>query len=189
MPPKKPLTVTLPRSIANEIADVAQKTQRSIAFIVRRAFAAAASEKTQPLSDAAKLAAMPPDPVPFAIETDEDDPPNTALKIREAAGKASLEDAVTSAWLATRRRFLAWADKEQSAGAAERADDLDAGLRDAADPKTGKDRLVALSKSEYPKIRALVAAHPLTPPDVLATLASDKEPYVRDAVENRRLKG
>jgi hypothetical protein len=188
-PARKPLTVTLPRPIADEIAGVAKRTERSPAFIVRRAFAAAAQEKTQPLTAAASLVTTPSDKVILSIDTDEDDPPNTAARIREAAGKASLEDALTSAWLSTRKRFLQWAEREESAGQAERADDLDTGLREAADPSTSQDRLVELSKSEYPKIRALVAAHASTPKEALERLAGDKEPYVRDAVENRRLKG
>lgn len=180
MPPsKKPLAVSLPQTIASEIADAARRTQRSTAFIVRRALAAAPKDAASAPADPATAA--------LALTLDEDDPPDTLSKIKSAAGARPLDTAIASAWLATRARFQAWIAREEAAAHAERADDLDAGLRDARDPNLDLARLLALSKSEYPKIRALVAVHPATPPEVLAALARDREPYVRDAVENRSL--
>jgi hypothetical protein len=179
-PAKKPVTVQLPTAVRDEIADAARRTHRSVAFIVRRALAAI------PKGASAVGAAGPR--APLELTTDDDDPADTVSKIKAAAG-ASLDDAIAAAWIATRARFQAWIAREEAAGQAERADDLDAGLRDAAAAATPVARLVELSKSEYPKIRALVAAHPQAPKEVLERLSADKEPYVRDAVENRRLKG
>lgn len=181
MPPaKKALTVSMPRTVAHEVADVAARTQRSVAFIARRALSAAPPDA--PLPAMTELESL-------ALTTDEDDPPDTVSKLKAAATSRCLDEALAAAWVATRDRFKKWLEREESAQQAERADDLDAGLRAAADPATAVDRLVVLGSSEYPKIRALVAAHPKTPAEVLGRLAQDREPYVRDAVENRRLKG
>jgi hypothetical protein len=180
MPPRKPLTVSLPRDVADELADAARRTQRSVAFIVRRALGAAPN---------ASDAGAPSERVDLALTTDEDDPPDTATKIKAAAKGRSLDDAIAAAWRETRARFHAWIAREEAAATAERADDLDTSLADAQAASTPVARLTALASSEYPKVRALVAIHPSTPPDVLAKLSQDKEPYVRDAVENRRLKG
>ena len=172
--------VQVPGDVADEIADAARRTHRSVGFIVRRALGAAASAQLVPAGDRA----------PLTIAVDEDDPADTLSKIKAfASSERSLDDAVTAAWTATRARFQAWIAREESAAQAERADDLDTALTDAAAATTPAARLTDLSKSEYPKVRALVAVHPSCPPEVLTKLAADKEPYVRDAVENRRLKG
>jgi hypothetical protein len=88
--------------------------------------------------------------------------------------------------MATRARFAAWIAREQQAQEAERADDLDAGLRDAADPNAAPARLTALATSEYVRVRALVAAHPAAPPEALALLRDDKDRIVREALGRRR---
>jgi hypothetical protein len=176
-PAKKPLQVTLPTGIAAEIADAARRTQRSTAFIVRRALAAAPKNP-----DALPTGAT----TSLALTLDEDDPPNTLAKIKSAAAPQSLDGAIAAAWLATRARFHAFIAREESAASAERADDLDAGLRDARDPKTPLSRLTELAASDYPKIRALVAQHPATPPALLARLSQDREPYVREAAARSR---
>jgi len=179
MPPRKPLTVQVPLEVAGEIADAARRTQRSIAFIVRRALGAAPNATNVPQGDRQAL----------VLTTDEDDPADTLTKIEAAAKTRSLDDAIAAAWTETRARFHAWIAREEAACQAERADDLDAALRDSQDPKVSVERLTTLASSEYPKVRALVAVHAACPAEVRARLAEDKEPYVRDAVENRRLKG
>lgn len=177
MPPRKPLTVSVPPEVAGEIAEAARRTHRSIAFIVRRALAACKDAPAAPAGERA----------PLQLTTDDDDPPDTAARIKAAAGARPLDDAIAAAWIATRARFQAWIAREEAAAQAERADELDDSLRDARDPSTPVDKLRALAGSAYPKVRALVAAHPSTPPDVLSRLAKDREPYVREAVERRRL--
>ena len=180
MPPRKPLTVSLPQTVADELADAARRTQRSVAFIVRRALGAAPNAPDRSVDG---------ERVPLALTTDEDDPADTLTKIKAAAKERALEDAIAAAWLETRARFHAWIAREEAAAQAENADDLDTALGQAQDPKATVEILVRLAANEYPKVRALVAIHPATPPEALARLAQDKEPYVRDAVENRRLKG
>jgi hypothetical protein len=173
---RKPLVVELPRPIATEIADVVARTQRSPAFVALRALGAApAAPAAPPAGDRAAL----------ALTTDDDDPPNTAAKLKAAAAGRPLDEALAAAWVATRARFQRWAEREVALRGAERADDLDAGLAAAADPATPPGRLAELAASPYPRIRALVAAHPQAPADALARLAEDREPYVRDAVRDR----
>lgn len=121
----------------------------------------------------------------LALTTDEDDPPNVQAKLKAAAKGRTLDEAIAAAWAANRTRFQQWAERESQAAQAERADDLDEGLKAAADADTPAARLAELARSDYPKIRALVAVHPRTPAEVLAVLAEDRERYVREAVENR----
>ena len=115
------------------------------------------------------------------LTTDEDDPADTASKIKAAAGSRSVDDALAAAWMATRDRFRAWVEREESAAQAERADDLDSALADAEKASAPPARLSELARSEYPKVRAMVAAHTSTPPEALAALAQDKERTVRAA--------
>lgn len=172
MPPRsKSPTLTLPQRIADEIADAARRTHRSVAFIVARALAAA--------KDAPPVALDGPT-VELALASDEDDPPSAQQRARKASGAE-----VAAAWTATRARFAAWIAREEEAQKAERADDLDAGLRDAADPQAAPERLVALARSEYVRVRALVAAHPAAPAEALAILREDKDRVVREAIGRR----
>lgn len=167
----KPLTVELPRAIAAEIADAASKTHRSTTFIVARALAAGRGATKFPLDgELTKL----------TLTSDDDDPPSAIAAVKQASG-----DDITAAWTATRARFAAWIAREQAAQANERADDLDAGLRDAADPATKPARLAELAASEYVKVRALVARHPATPADALAKLGADADRIVRAALAAR----
>ncbi len=176
MPPKpKAAALELPQAIADEIADAAAKTHRSTAFIVARALAAGKGAPAVAL--AAPLRALP-------LTSDEDDPPSAL----SAAKKASAAD-VAAAWTATRARFAAWIAREQEAQKAERADDLDAGLRDAADPATPPARLVELARSEYVRVRTLLVTNPAAPAEALTILAADKDRVVREALENRKLAG
>ncbi len=176
MPPKgKAATLELPAAIAAEIADAAHKTHRSTVFIVARARAAGKGAPAVPLDG--PLA-------PLALTSDDDDPPSAVA----AAKKARAAD-VAAAWTATRARFAAWIAREQEAQQAERADDLDAGLRDAESPATPPVRLVELARSEYVRVRTLVARHPAAPPEALAILGADTDRVVREALENRRLAG
>ncbi|HZS40786.1 MAG TPA: hypothetical protein VFF06_28330 [Polyangia bacterium] len=168
----KPLTVEIGSSTREAVEAIARRTHRSVAFIVRRALAAAAS--------APAVAASGPRAT-LAIATDDDDPADTAAKIRAAANGRPLGEAIEAAFAATRAKFEAWAAREEAAAAAERADDLDAGLRDAVDAKTARSRLAELANSEYPRVRALVAAHPQAGDDTLAKLAGDRERTVREA--------
>ncbi len=162
--------------VADELTDAARRLHRSVAFIARRALAAAPNADPVPSGEK----------VPLTLATDEDDPPDTIAKIKASASGRSLEDALGAAWLATRAKFHAWIAREEDAGQAEKADDLDAALRDAKDPNIDAERLALLAGSEYPKVRALIAQHPSCTKELLAKLATDKEPYVRDAVANRR---
>jgi hypothetical protein len=165
--------VRLPPAVRDEIESVARRTHRSLAFIARRA-----------LSTASRGGAVgePGPRVELVLTVDEDDPPDTALKVRALAGTGSLDDALLGAWIHARARFLAWAAREEAASAGERADALDLGLALAADPGTAPARLRELVKSEYPKVRVLLAAHPRVPEDAQALLSSDREPQVRKAL-------
>jgi hypothetical protein len=165
-------TILLPRAISDEIADAARRTHRSVSFIVARALAAAKDVAPRPLDG--ELA-------PLGLTSDEDDPPN-ALK----AAKSADPQRLAAAWLATRARFAAWIAREEAAQAAERADDLDAGLRDASDVATAPARLVELARSEYVRVRALVAVHPHAPAEALVLLAEDSDRVVRQALQARR---
>lgn len=171
MPPKtKTPTLELPAEITAAIGDAARRTHRSVAFIVARALATGRS---------AAVAVTGPT-APLALTSDEDDPPS----VLAAAKKATPAD-VAGAWVATRDRFAAWIAREEEAQKAERADDLDAGLRDAADPKTPAARLTELAGSDYVRVRALVAVHPAAPAEALARLAADKDRVVREALAKR----
>ncbi len=174
MPPKsKAPSIELPPAIADEIADAAQKTHRSTAFIIARALAAGKGAQPQPLTAPLQ---------PLVITSDEDDPPS-ALSAAKKASSAEL----AAAWTATRARFAAWIAREVDAQRAEQADDLDRGLDDAANPATPPARLVELARSEYVRVRTLLARHPAAPPEALQILGADKDRVVREALENRRL--
>jgi hypothetical protein len=176
VPPKgKAATLELPQAIAAEIADAAAKTHRSTAFILARALTAGKGAPTVAL--APPMTALP-------LTSDEDDPPSALA----AAKKASPAD-VAAAWTATRARFAAWIAREVEAQKAEHADDLDTGLRDAADPKTPVTRMVELARSEYVRVRTTLIANPAVSPEALAVLAADKDRVVREALENRKLAG
>ena len=173
--PKKPLTVQVPSSVRDEIEQVARKTERSVAFIVKRALSAAPPDVVAIDDASAKVA--------LAITTGEDDSADLLTKIKAAAkAPATLDDRIAGAWAQTRTKFSAWMEKTAVVDAGEKADDLDQGLRESADPKTSPARLTELAKSEYPRVRALVAAHASTPVELFASLAKDREPVVREAV-------
>lgn len=172
VPPKsKPPTLELPRSVADEIADAARKTGRSTAFIVARALTAGQGAAAQTLAP----------PLATLTLTSDDDDPASALATARKATPAQL----VAAWAATRARFAAWVAREVEAQHAERADDLDAGLRDAADPATPSPRLLELASSEYVRVRALVARHPAAPPEALTRLGADRDRVVRQALADR----
>jgi leucine rich repeat (LRR) protein len=172
VPPKsKAAAIELPQPIADEIADAATKTHRSTAFIVARALAAGKGAPAVPL--AAPLSSLP-------LTSDEDDPPSALAAAKKATGAE-----LAAAWTATRARFAAWIAREVDAQKAEHADDLDQGLRDAADPKTPATRLVELARSEYVRVRTLVAGHPAAPADALRLLGDDKDRVVKEALASR----
>lgn len=167
----KPPTVELPRAIADEITDAARKTHRSTVFIVARALAAAKDPPSVTLDGPSAS---------LTLASDDDDAPKSIAAVKSAGAAA-----IAAAWTATRARFAAWIAREEEAQQAERADDLDAGLRDAAAPSTSAARLVELAKSEYVRVRVLVAQHPNAPPEALAALRADKDRVVRAAVADR----
>jgi hypothetical protein len=167
-----PPTLALPRAVSDEIADAARRTHRSVAFIVARALAAGKDAAPQPLTG--ELSEL-------ALTSDDDDPPG-ALKAAKTADPSHL----TAAWQLTRPRFQSWIAREEAAQAAERADDLDAGLRDASDVRAAPARLIELARSEYVRVRALVAVHPGAPPEALELLGRDRDRVVRQALDARR---
>jgi hypothetical protein len=169
--PKKPPQLELPPAIGDEIRDVARRAQRSVAFVVQRTLVAG--------KDAPVTAVSGPT-APLALTTDDEDPPNLLTKL-----KAVTAADIVSAWPVAREKFHAWLKKLEDAAQAERADDLDAELAHASDPATLAPRLAELSKSEYPKVRALVAAHANVTPAVLELLAKDRERSVREAASAR----
>jgi hypothetical protein len=171
VPKKAEPTILLPRAISDEIADAARRTHRSVTFVVARALAAAKEVAPAPLDG--ELTAL-------TVTSDEDDAPS-ALKAVKSADPQRL----AAAWLVTRARFAAWIAREEAAQAAERADDLDAGLRDASDGRTAPARLVELARSEYVRVRALVAVHPAAPPEALALLGADRDRVVQKALQAR----
>jgi hypothetical protein len=165
-------SIELPSHVANEIADAARRTRRSVVFIVARALAAGRG---------ATVPMLPQGPrATLQLTTDEDDPASALTAAKNANGAQ-----LTAAWSATRGRFAAWIEREVAAQAAERADDLDAGLRDAEAPSTSPERLAELAHSEYVRVRVLVAAHRATPPATLELLARDADRAVRDALAKR----
>ncbi|MDB4970967.1 MAG: hypothetical protein JWN44_6656 [Myxococcales bacterium] len=174
MPPKsKTAAIELPQAIADEISDAARKTGRSTAFIVARALAAG--------KDAPAIALATDGPHAPLLLTSDDDDPASALAAAKKASPAQL----AAAWTATRARFAAWIAREVEAQRSERSDDLDAGLGDAANPETPAARLVELARSEYVRVRALVARHPAAPAEALALLAADKDRVVLAALGSR----
>jgi hypothetical protein len=176
--PRKPISVELPIAAAKEIEEVARRTRRSVAFVVRRALGA---------SGAAGVATPLEGPqAPLVLTTDDDDPADLMARIDRALEGQPLARALSSAWESVRTRFLAWAEREEHADTATDAGDLDRALADAVAPATSAERLASLASSEYPRVRALVAVHPHTPAAVLAQLAQDREPSVRKAATEGR---
>ena len=174
MPPRKPPTLQLTKSLADEIADVARRAQRSVAFVVHRTLLT--GKEAAPVSGPT---------VPLALATDDEDPPSLLAKLHLAAAGRAVEEALVASWPLARDKFHAWLARLEQAAEAERADDLDAALLEAAAPATAPARLTELSKSEYPKVRALVAAHPSAPPDVIKKLEVDRERSVREIASAR----
>ncbi len=168
MAKKKPSAETLevPAAVRDELVAIAGKAGRSTVFVAARALSAAPAAPPAPEGPTVSLALVP----------DEDDPPGQLAKVL-AQGGARL----AAAWLASRERFLAWAAKAEAADRASQADDLDAALVEAADPATAPARLALLARSEYPRVRARVAAHPAAPAEVRAALARDRDRTVREA--------
>ncbi len=179
--PAAPPSVELSAAACSEIADVARRTGRSVAFIARRALAAGDGDGKNPASTSVDKAQDKLTRVKLVLTTGEDDPAGLHAKIRAAAGQVPLGEALERAWARSRAKFFAWVAREEAAGAAEQADELDAGLRDAQSPSTGAARLAELAASAYPRVRHLAAQHPSLPADALAKLANDRERVVREA--------
>ena len=174
-------TLSLPPSIADELTKASARAERSVGFLVLGALKASG-----PLTDApptGERASLP-------LTMDDDDPRDlpsrlTKLASEKAPGR-SLDDAIALAWMSRRTQILAWVDRVAEVNEGERADDLDEGLRIAQDPKTLPARLIELAKSEYPRVRALVAAHPAAPAEALKLLGTDRERIVREALLEHR---
>jgi hypothetical protein len=172
VPPKtKSPAIELPSAIVDEITDAARRTHRSTAFIVARALAAGKGAPAVALDGPHGM---------LLLVSDEDDPPSALA----AARKASPAE-LAAAWTASRARFAAWIAREEEAQKAERADDLDAGLRDAAHPTASPARLIELAHSDYVRVRVLVARHPAAPAEALERLRADKDRVVRAALAER----
>lgn len=173
--------LSLPTAIADELGDAARRCERSVGFLVLGA-----------LKSAPSLVGPPPDGARRGLElaTDEDDPKDLPSRVKKLATEKgnglSLDDAVTLAWTARRAQILAWVERASSVNQHERADDLDDGLRAAADPATPANKLVELARSAYPRVRVLVAARKDAPPEALEILGRDREPLVRTTLEERR---
>ncbi len=173
-----PTAVWVSAATAVEIAELARTVGRSVAFVVQRALAAA---KLTTVEHAA------PEEASLLLTVDEADPADLLARVVERAGELGAIDAtIEAAWLATRGRFMAWAEQERAARCAEVADELDVALAAARSAASGTAELSVLGASVYPRVRALVAAHAATDQVTLARLALDREPYVREAVARRR---
>ena len=160
----------LPGDVRDELVAIASRAGRSTLFVAARALAAGAGAPAAPSGPRVAL----------VLEPDEDDPPALLEKVLAQGGER-----LAAAWLSSRGRFLAWAEKAQAADRASQADDLDAALTEAADPATAAGRLAELARSEYPRVRARVAAHPAVPPAILALLTRDRDRTVREAATAR----
>ena len=175
------LALKLPTAVADEIESAARRSERSVGFLVLGA-----------LKSSGALSGDIPDPRrAMEVTTGDDDPKDLGARLKKLAAdkKLPIDDAVALAWVARRAAILAWVDKIAAVDVGQQADDLDEGLRRAADPKTPAAELVALAGSVYVKVRVLVAENPSSPKDALIKLGADKDRVVREALENRTLAG
>lgn len=169
--PRRGPTVVLPQAIAEEIRAAAAQTQRSVAFIVARALTITGEQASALLEGPQEV---------LCLSCGEDDPPQLAVRLRAASPPQ-----IVASWTASRARFAIWVAREVAARQAEVADDLDEGLRLAADPNTTPAQLLALTASPYVRVRALVAAHPAAPATALERLRTDPDRVVRSALTQR----
>ncbi len=174
------LTLELPGAVADELSSASARCERSVGFLVLGALKSSSALSGTPGTDRK----------PIELSTDDDDPADLASRVKKlAAEKAkgrSLDDAVALAWLERREQILAWVARVGKINEGERADDLDDGLRLAADVATPAAKLVELATSAYPRVRALVAAHPGAPKEALDLMGNDRERIVREALIARR---
>lgn len=173
------LVLRLPAEAAAELAAAARDSERSVAFLVLGA-----------LKSAGALAGdVTTARVPLELTTDDDDPKDLAARLQKlAADKGTglrLDEAVALAWAQRRLAILAWVGRIASVDEGQKADDLDEGLRLAADSKATPAQLTALSQSPYVKVRALVAAHAATPEATLDALRADRDRVVKAALAAR----
>lgn len=175
-----PLSLKLPIATVAEIERAAARCERSVGFLILGALKSASSLSGEPVGER----------VSFALRTDDEDPRDLVARSKklaaEKAPKRAFDDAVALAWQARREQILAWVEKIAKVNEGEKSDDLDEGLRIAADPATEPDKLVDLAKSEYPRVRALVAAHRGSPMEALELMKNDRERIVREALIARR---
>ncbi|MEO6951897.1 MAG: hypothetical protein ABI321_08795 [Polyangia bacterium] len=173
------LVLQLPAAIADELRAAARDSERSVAFLVLGAMKSAAALSGE----------VPAARVALDVTTDDDDPKDLAARLKKLAAEktkgCSLDEAVALAWTQRRAAILAWVGRIASVDEGQRADDLDEGLRVAADPNATPATLDALAKSPYVKVRALVAAHPAASDAALALLAADRDRVVKAALAGR----
>lgn len=174
------LTLELPLAVADELSSASARCERSVGFLVLGALKSAGTLSGTPTGERKSI----------ELTTDDDDPADLASRCKKLAAEKtkgrSLDDAVALAWAARREQILAWVERVGKVNEGERADDLDEGLRVAADPATPAVKLVELAKSAYPRVRALVAAHPGAPKEALDLMGNDRERIVREALIARR---
>jgi hypothetical protein len=175
-----PRALSLPAEIAAEVLSASARSERSPGFLLLGALKGAG-----PL--AGRRENGPRRSV--LLDREEDDPRDLVSQIQKlAAAKArelDLDTAATLAWRERRFAILAWVDRIAALNQAAGDDELDEGLRAAADPSTPPVRLLALAESPYPRVRALVAAHAHAPAHALSLLGRDGDRLVRDALAAR----
>jgi hypothetical protein len=173
-------SLSLPVDVADELVAAAARAERSAAFLMLGALKAA-GELTGTVEAGARRSIF--------LERDEEDPRDLGSQLAKLADtkakKRSLDDAVALAWRSRRGPILAWAERVAALNADTSADELDAELRAAADTKTPPTRLLALAKSAYPRVRALVAKNAAAPADALAVLGEDRDRVVKAALAAR----
>ena len=177
--PKPKLALQVPAAVADELRVAARDSERSVAFLVLGA-----------LRSAAVLSGdVPAARTALDVTSDDDDPKDLVARLKKlAADKAkgrTLDEAVALAWVQRRVAILAWVKRISSVDEGQAADDLDEGLRLAADPTSTPAQLDELAKSPYVKVRALVAAHASTPAAALEVLRADRDRVVKAALAGR----
>jgi len=169
MAAKKPHTIQVPPEVKATIDDVAARSSRSVAFVVDII-----------LRGSSASSAREGDLVAMEIAPEKDDPRGLVSNIKKA-GKKDLAGRVVGGLGETKARLLAWADRMHAAMTKPQAAELDRALDAARALSTDAAQLIELAKSEYPKVRALVAAHPNTPEEVRVKLSKDRDRTVREA--------
>ena len=177
--PVAKIVLQLPAVAAEELRAAARDSERSVAFLVLGALKSATALSGD----------VPAARVALEVTSNDDDPKDLAARLKKlAADKATgstLDEAVALAWAQRSAAILAWVRRIASVDEGQKADDLDEGLRLAADPTATPAQLDELAKSPYVKVRALVAAHPAASASALGLLAADRDRVVKAALAAR----